>query len=189
MIEEVNVCSDCFFLNWDSYQLLVEVYVCVYPLPTSSVLLLHTSPGVFLKQSWPKNLMHEREGQSWERQFTLNPLKSNKRRVCFQDRVSGEGLFLLQMLTIILISLSYLFETPTNFIYIFIRCRQGWHICVRRPPVHRRLHFYIAAFWKLAGEDGWVLNCGVRIFTAIQGTSARTAHGFFHVICKAREIS
>lgn len=57
MIEEVNVCSDCFFLNWDSYQLLVEVYVCVYPLPTSSVLLLHTSPGVFLKQSWPKNLI------------------------------------------------------------------------------------------------------------------------------------
>lgn len=55
--------------------------------------------------------------------------------------------------------------------------------------MHRRLHFYIAAFWKLAGEDGWVLNCGVRVFTAVQGTSARTAHGFFHVICKAREIS
>lgn len=55
--------------------------------------------------------------------------------------------------------------------------------------MHRRFHFYIAAFWKLAGEDRWVLNCGVRVFTAIQRTSARTAHGFFHVICKAREIS
>ena len=55
--------------------------------------------------------------------------------------------------------------------------------------MHRRLHFYVAAFWKRAGEDGQVLNCGIRVFTAIQGTSARTAYGFFHVICKAREIS
>ena len=100
-----------------------------------------------------------------------------------------EGLVLLRMLTSALLSLSYLSETPTNFIYIFIRCRQGWHICVRRPPVHRRLRCYLAAFWKLAGEDGWVLNCGIRVFTAIQGTSARSARGFFHVICKAREIS
>lgn len=48
--------------------------------------------------------------------------------------------------------------------------------------MHRRLHFYITAFWKLAGEDGRVLNGGIRVFTAIQGTSARTACGFFHVI-------
>lgn len=45
------------FLSWDLYQQSVEVYVCVHPLSTSSVSLLHTTPGVFQKQSWHKNLI------------------------------------------------------------------------------------------------------------------------------------
>lgn len=49
----------------------------------------------FLKAELAQELdfLHERGGQSWERQFTLDSLKSNQKRVCFQDRVSGEGLF------------------------------------------------------------------------------------------------
>lgn len=47
-----------------------------------------------------------------------------------------EGLFSLEMLHCCP-GFAKLCETPTNFIYIFIRCRQGWHICVRRPQVHR----------------------------------------------------
>ena len=170
------------------------VCVCVCVAHTLyRVFLLHTSPVFFffkaeLAQEF--DFLHKRGGQSWERQCILDSLESSKRKVVFSRQGEWRGIvFYFRCCTIALISLRYLFETPTNFIYIFIRCRQGWHICVRRPPVHRRLHFCIAVFWKLAGEDGWVLNCGVRVLTAIQGTSARTAHRFFHVICKAREIS
>uniref|UniRef100_A0A9L0IMN0 small monomeric GTPase n=1 Tax=Equus asinus TaxID=9793 RepID=A0A9L0IMN0_EQUAS len=34
------------------------------------------------------DFLHERGGQLWKRQFTLDSLKSNQRRVCFQDRMS-----------------------------------------------------------------------------------------------------
>lgn len=171
--------------------------MCVYQFSTPSISASYQS-WCFVKWIWPKNLIScSREG-SPGRQFTLDFLKKkqnqNQKTTANQGCVVKTGWmertwFCFRYCSTGLISLRYLFETPTNIIYIFIRWRQGWHICVRRPPVHRRLHFYIAAFWKLAGEDGRVLNCSIRVFTAIQGTSTRTAHGFFHVICKAREIS
>lgn len=184
------------FLNWDLCQQPVEGCACVLPtlyLEYFCFILVLVCVFCFcfkaeLAQEF--DFLHKRGGQSQERQCTLDSLESSKRKGVFSRQGEWRGIdFYFRCCTIALISLRYLFETPTNFIYIFIRCRQGWHICVRRPPVHRRLHFYIAVFWKLAGEDGWVLNCGVRVFTAIQGTSARTAHRVFHVICKARESS
>lgn len=93
---------------------------------------------VICKQSGKRFCFPALEEREVLMEFLLGFLQMQpNRRVCYGEREWRRVSFHLRCCTVALVLLSYLCETPTNFIYIFIRCRQGWHICVRRPHVYR----------------------------------------------------
>lgn len=131
----VNSSSDGFlFSNLDLHQQSVEV---LYTGSPTLLFLLLISCN--LQAEWQKTLFSFIRGEgSSGMEFLLGFLQMQpNRRVCCGESEWRRVSFHLRCCTVALVLLSYLCETPTNFIYIFIRCRQGWHICVRRPHVHR----------------------------------------------------
>lgn len=77
-------------------------------------------------------------------------------------------------------------EILTNFINVFVGCRQGRRVRKGGVPMGRGFHFHVAALGMFAGQDGGVFDGGVRVFAAVEGTGAGATGRFLHVVCKTR---